>query len=133
MAPQRSLYRNLLLYEYKLERDGQTAFENIYRAKQAQGLVSWRTALWFFVEFRTGNTNLKDQLRFGHPCEVDRKVIIEATKLNVFRLRAHTLNSVVNQLLLYKFGISYSSVKLSRRPIICVECSAWTSMHTARK
>ncbi|KAJ1363171.1 hypothetical protein KIN20_022969 [Parelaphostrongylus tenuis] len=89
MAAQRSLYRNLLLHQYKLERDGHTAFANINLAK-AQGFVSRRTAYRFFAEFRTGNTNLKDQLRFGRPSKLDPKAIIEATELNVCRLKAHT-------------------------------------------
>ncbi|KAJ1346177.1 hypothetical protein KIN20_000900 [Parelaphostrongylus tenuis] len=42
MASQRGLHRNLLLYEYALRRNAQTAFKN-NRAK-AKGFVSRRTA-----------------------------------------------------------------------------------------
>ncbi|KAJ1359290.1 hypothetical protein KIN20_017980 [Parelaphostrongylus tenuis] len=39
-----------------------------------------RAAFWFFDEFRTDQTNLKDQLCFGRPGENYREAIIEATE-----------------------------------------------------
>ncbi|KAJ1368620.1 hypothetical protein KIN20_029791 [Parelaphostrongylus tenuis] len=56
----------------------QTTFQNNNRVK-AQGFVSRRAAFRFSDEFRIGNTNLKDQLRFGSPPKVDRAPVTGAT------------------------------------------------------
>ncbi|KAJ1360416.1 hypothetical protein KIN20_019378 [Parelaphostrongylus tenuis] len=77
MISQRGLHRNILLDNYELESGAQTAFENINRAK-SQRFVLRQTALRFIGEFRTGNTNMKNQLCSACPREVQREDVIEA-------------------------------------------------------
>ncbi|KAJ1373603.1 hypothetical protein KIN20_036062 [Parelaphostrongylus tenuis] len=77
MVAQRSLYRNLLFYEYELGCDAQTAFENVNLAK-AQEFVPKRRVFWFYAEFRTGKTNMREWLCSGRPRKVDRDAVVKA-------------------------------------------------------
>ncbi|KAJ1353649.1 hypothetical protein KIN20_010316 [Parelaphostrongylus tenuis] len=77
MAVQGSLYRDLLIQEYELERDARTAFENINRA-QAQGLCPREQRFGSLQSFEpASNTNLKDQLCSARSREVEREIVIE--------------------------------------------------------
>jgi histone-lysine N-methyltransferase SETMAR len=77
MEPSREIIRNLLLYEFQLGHDAQTATANVNRAKGA-GTVHQATTYRWFAKFREDNTNLDDQPRSGRPREIDREAVIEA-------------------------------------------------------
>jgi transposase len=81
MSLSKEVLRNLLLYEFELNRDAKTAASNINRAKRRQ-VVTARTAQRWFAKFRTGETDLKDQPRSGRPREIDREAVIEAIDLD---------------------------------------------------
>jgi transposase len=70
MEPTRDIIRNLLLYEFQLGHDAQSAMRNINRAKGRQ-VVSRTTAFDWFAKFRADNTNLNDQPRTGRSREVE--------------------------------------------------------------
>ncbi|KAJ1347794.1 hypothetical protein KIN20_002957 [Parelaphostrongylus tenuis] len=48
--------------------------------RQTQAFLSRQTALGFFAEFRSCNTNLKNQLLSGRPRETNRETVIEETE-----------------------------------------------------
>ncbi len=77
MATQKEITRNLMLYEYRLRHDAQTAFNNIIRAHGEQ-IASRRTIFNWFAKFHDDNTDLNDQPRSGRPREIDRGAVIEA-------------------------------------------------------
>ena len=77
MATQKNIVRNLLLYEYQLKHDAETALANINRAK-GQQVMSRATAFRWFSKFRDENTDLNDQPRSGRPREIDHDAVIEA-------------------------------------------------------
>jgi len=81
MATQKEITRNLLLYEFRLGHNAQTAFDNITRAHGRQ-MISIRQTYEWFAKFRADNTNLADQPRSGRPREIDRDAVIEAIDLD---------------------------------------------------
>lgn len=80
-VPTRDIIRNLLLYEFQLGHNAQSAMKNMNRAKGRQ-VVSRTTAFDWFAKFRADNTNLSDQPRTGRPREVDREAVIDAIDLD---------------------------------------------------
>jgi len=62
MATQKEIIRNLLLYEYQLGHDAQTAAANVNRAKGPK-TVHQATAFRWFAKFRDDNTSLIEHLR----------------------------------------------------------------------
>jgi len=77
MEPSREVIRNLLLYEFQLNHDAETACNNINCAKGPK-TVSIRTVYYWYAKFRADNTDLNDQPRSGRPREIDREAVIEA-------------------------------------------------------
>jgi len=62
MATQKEIIRNLLIYEYQLGHDAQTAAANVNRAKGPK-TVHQATAFRWFAKFRDDNTSLIEHLR----------------------------------------------------------------------
>ncbi|KAJ1347034.1 hypothetical protein KIN20_001975 [Parelaphostrongylus tenuis] len=70
----------LLLCEYEVERDARTSSRT--STVQRFKVLCPGKQRFFIVEFRTVNTNFKDQLCFVRPREVDREAAIETTEEN---------------------------------------------------
>lgn len=77
-TPSKEIIRNLILYEYRLDHEAQTAFDNITRAHGRQ-VVSRKTVFNWYGKFRDeGTGDLNDKPRSGRPREIDRQAVIEA-------------------------------------------------------
>ena len=93
MPTQKEITRNLLLYEFRLEHDAQTAFANIIRTRNQQ-IVSKKTFFNCFKNFRAYNTDLNYKLREGRPREIDQFEKVWLNSLNQRKLSFGTVVSV---------------------------------------
>ena len=77
MVAQKSLIRELLLYEFELGHNAAEAIKNICTAK-GENAVKKRTAFNWFKKFKNGNKDLEEKARSGRPLSINPDVLREA-------------------------------------------------------